>query len=237
MASKVKSDIKTPVLKGQEAEEKILEYLKQMNRPYGAVDVAANLKGAVPKTATQKILVALAEKGDLVQKIYGKTTFFVYDQSKINSLPKEKIDELKAEVNGVEEENKLLMAEVKSLTTDLTKIKSTPTDEEIEAQISSVKASIEQISKSLQPLRSGAPPISAEERNQIYADWARWRADWVRRRKIFATFWEIVSDPIPPQDANDLEENLGIERDTPEHLALEQSTFCQPLNPLKRKRS
>jgi 26S proteasome regulatory subunit, ATPase 3, interacting protein len=43
-----------------------------MNRPYGAVDVSANLKGAVPKTATQKILVALAEKGELVQKTYGR---------------------------------------------------------------------------------------------------------------------------------------------------------------------
>lgn len=42
-----------------------------MNRPYGAVDVAANLKGAVPKSATQKILAALAEKGELVQKNYG----------------------------------------------------------------------------------------------------------------------------------------------------------------------
>lgn len=45
-----------------------------MNRPYGAVDVAANLKGAVPKTAVQKILVSLAEKGELVQKIYGKSS-------------------------------------------------------------------------------------------------------------------------------------------------------------------
>jgi hypothetical protein len=42
-----------------------------MNRPYGAVDVSANLKGAVPKTAAQKILAALAEKGELVQKTYG----------------------------------------------------------------------------------------------------------------------------------------------------------------------
>ena len=70
------------------AEDKVLEYIKrvksisrsslthltsitQMNRPFGAVDVSANLKGAVPKTATQKILVALAEKGELVQKTYG----------------------------------------------------------------------------------------------------------------------------------------------------------------------
>jgi 26S proteasome regulatory subunit (ATPase 3-interacting protein) len=43
-----------------------------MNRPYGAVDVSANLKGAVPKTAAQKILVALAEKGELTQKAYGE---------------------------------------------------------------------------------------------------------------------------------------------------------------------
>ena len=42
-----------------------------MNRPFGAVDVSANLKGAVPKTATQKILAALAEKGEITQKPYG----------------------------------------------------------------------------------------------------------------------------------------------------------------------
>jgi hypothetical protein len=45
-----------------------------MNRPYGAVDVSANLKGAVPKTAAQKILAALAERGELVQKTYGAHT-------------------------------------------------------------------------------------------------------------------------------------------------------------------
>jgi hypothetical protein len=52
-----------------------------MNRPYGAVDVAANLKGAVPKATTQKILVALAEKGELVQKVYGgpsRPTGYIY---------------------------------------------------------------------------------------------------------------------------------------------------------------
>ena len=46
-----------------------------MNRPFGAVDVAPNLKGAVPKATTQKILVALAEKGEIVQKAYGVYKF------------------------------------------------------------------------------------------------------------------------------------------------------------------
>ena len=46
-----------------------------MNRPFGAVDVCANLKGAVPKTATQKILAGLAEKGEITQKAYGMLLF------------------------------------------------------------------------------------------------------------------------------------------------------------------
>ena len=49
----------------------MLTSITQMNRPFGAVDVAANLKGAIPKTAAQKILVSLAEKGKITQKVYG----------------------------------------------------------------------------------------------------------------------------------------------------------------------
>jgi hypothetical protein len=63
-----------------------------MNRPFGAVDVAANLKGAVPKATTQKILVALAEKGEVVQKTYGtyrsvtKTFSYIQNKSRENEL-------------------------------------------------------------------------------------------------------------------------------------------------------
>lgn len=109
-----------------------------MNRPFGAVDVAANLKGAVPKTATQKILVALAEKGELVQKTYGmclfsfalmtlvgymlyacdcmlgKTTFFVANQANLDAMPAEKLKALEDEHKAIEEANKALAAEVKA---------------------------------------------------------------------------------------------------------------------------
>ena len=46
------------------------------------MDVCANLKGAVPKTATQKILLALADKGDITKKEYGEpihSMLYVYD--------------------------------------------------------------------------------------------------------------------------------------------------------------
>ncbi|KJA20011.1 hypothetical protein HYPSUDRAFT_68780 [Hypholoma sublateritium FD-334 SS-4] len=238
MSSKPKTEPKAAILKGQEAEDRVLEYVKRMNRPYGAVDVAANLKGAVPKTATQKILVALAEKGELVQKVYGKTTFFVYNQAKIDCLPQEKIAALNTELGQVEDENKELAAEGKRLAGELAKIKATPTDDELDNQIAGVKASISQAAKTLEPLRSGAPPISAAQLEQIYADWNKWRPEWVRRRKVFMSFWQLATDSLPPQDARDLEEDLGIEKDTPEHSVLEQGPLCRQTqaNSLKRKR-
>ncbi|CAA7259151.1 unnamed protein product [Cyclocybe aegerita] len=94
-----------------------------------------------------------------------------------------------------------------------------------------------QMMASLQPLRSGAPPVSAEERARVYADWEKWRPEWIKRRKVFTTLWQLATDPLPPQDAKNLEDDLGIERDSPEHAALEKGPLCaQAINPLKRKR-
>jgi len=123
-----------------------------MNRPYGAVDVAANLKGAVPKATTQKILVALAEKGQLVQKTYGKakdypiyasyftvllgkTTFFVINQSNIESVPTEGLAALEAEWRTIEEQNKILAADLRDLNAELSKLKSEPDDHRLNVQI------------------------------------------------------------------------------------------------------
>ena len=50
-----------------------------------------------------------------IHPIPGKSTFFVYSQSKIENLPAEKLATLDAQLKDVEEENKLLTAEVKSL--------------------------------------------------------------------------------------------------------------------------
>lgn len=114
-----------------------------MNRPYGAVDVAANLKGAVPKAATQKILLALAEKGELVQKIYGlslsgiasngawskfsgKTTFFVANQAKIDALSPDQIHTSEEELKLLDEENKAFAAQIKTATTGRSYLTSIP---------------------------------------------------------------------------------------------------------------
>ncbi|KAF8348192.1 hypothetical protein F5887DRAFT_952569 [Amanita rubescens] len=210
MSSKAKSDVK--VLKGQEAEDKVLEYLKKMNRPYGAVDAAV-----------QKILVSLAERGELVQKTYGKMTFFVANQAKIESLPAEMIASLEAEIKTVKEENASLALEAKAKTA---------------VNLIAPGIAIDETLNRLGPLRTGAPLISPEERKQIQGEWLKWRAEWVRRRKVFMTFWQLVTDALTPQDAERLADELGIEWDSGEHAALERTALCERkvTGILKRKR-
>ncbi|KAI6154701.1 TBPIP-domain-containing protein [Pisolithus tinctorius] len=240
MASKAKNpDVK--VLKGQEAEDAVLQYMKKMNRPFGAVDISANLKGAVPKTLTAKILVALTEKGEIVQKTYGKTNFYVVNQAKVETLPQEELQGLEAECKSVEDDNSALSAQVKQLTTELAKLKSTPTDSDIDEQLAEAEVTTQKLLESLTPLRTGQPMTSAEDMARIDVDWARWRSEWIRRRKIFNAFWQIATDALSPQDAAALAEDLGIEFDGPEHVELEKGPLCAPVKPsnrtnLKRKR-
>ncbi|KAJ7039187.1 TBPIP-domain-containing protein [Mycena alexandri] len=232
--AKTKSDVK--VVKGQDAEDLVLDYVKRMNRPYGAVDVSANLKGAVPKTAVQKILLALAEKGELVQKTYGKTSFFVANQANIEAISAERFAALEEECKTIEDENKLIGVEVKTLGSELAKLRATPTDAELDVQISELTEAIKKADAQLQPLRSGAPLISAEDLEQVDADWVKWRDEWVRRKKIFNDFWQIATDSLTTQDALTLAEDLGIEQDTNEHSAVERGPLGTAQKFLKRKR-
>ncbi|KAI0635495.1 TBPIP-domain-containing protein [Trametes polyzona] len=237
MASKAKAaDPKLVVLKGKEAEDKVLEYIRKMNRPFGAVDVSANLKGAVPKAATQKIMVALAEKGDLVQKTYGKTTFFVANQANLEDIPSDRLAALEADVKRIDEHNKSLGADLKSVAAELAKLKSTPTDKELAVEVKKAAELVHKARGHLEPLRAGTPLISAEENAQLDADWTRWRNEWVRRRKVFNTFWSLATDALPPQQATELADDLGLEYDTAEHGALERGTLCAAGSVLGKRR-
>lgn len=51
------------------------------------------------------------------------------------------------------------------------------------------------------------------------------------------SLWQIATDPLPPQDAACLSEDLGIEMDTDEHISVEKGPLCAPKTTLlKRKR-
>ncbi|PAV23331.1 TBPIP-domain-containing [Pyrrhoderma noxium] len=226
---------KAQVLKGQEAEDAILSYLKKMNRPFGAVDVAANLKGAVPKSTTQKILATLAEKGEITQKPYGKTVFYVAKQSDLEDIPPEKLADLESEYKDLEEDIRGLQEDVKRANSELNKLKGTPTDEDLDAQLKDINNAVQKTLNYLNPLRTGTSTLlTADEMDKLDSKWTNWRAEWIKRHRIYNNLWHIISDSIPPQAADELKEELGIEEDTDEHHDIERGPLCSSI-PSKRR--
>ncbi|KAH7106228.1 TBPIP-domain-containing protein [Auriculariales sp. MPI-PUGE-AT-0066] len=216
------ADKKVQVLKGQEAEDTVLKYLKRINRPYGAADVSANLKGAVTKPATQKILAALAEKNLITQKAYGKTNIYLARQDELEDMPPEKLQQMQVEHEELMHQVKARAAEAKQLNQDLVKIRSTPTDDDLRVGIVDAKMQNEEFELKLAGLRTGAAPVSEEELAALDAEWDKWRGEWVRRKKVWKEIWFLLTEALTPHEAHDLEESLGLEQDSEELAAVEK---------------
>ena len=100
--------------------------------------------------------------------------------------------------------------------------------------------------------------VSAEETAQLDKDWEKWRKEWVRRRKVFHTytpfslfdhavthancyrvdvrFWSMTIDALTPQQATELSDDLGVELDSPEHVAVERGSLCAAASVLGKRR-
>ncbi|KAG8809271.1 hypothetical protein FRC18_004633 [Serendipita sp. 400] len=208
-------------LKGKEAEDRVIGYLKEMNRPFGAADISANIKSVVSKPAVQKILVAAAERGEVTQKAYGKVLLFVANQSNLEDMAPDRVQELTNEVDVLTESNKVLSAKSKSLTQDLNKIKSTPTNEDLATSLNSAREQVNIALAQLHPLRQGAPAVTQAELDQMEYNWKKYRAEWIIRKKIFREVWTTFTGDMAPSEVTELAEDLGVEWDSEEHVALE----------------
>ncbi|KAG8864934.1 hypothetical protein FRB96_003521 [Tulasnella sp. 330] len=202
-------------LKGKEAEERILKYMKEANRPYGAADVSANIKGVVSKPATQKILALLAERGLITQKTYGKTSYYVANQSDCDELSSEQFDALEGQIKALEEEVKDLTAKQKQLNSELKEVRSTPKDAELDASNLKMESQIEGLEKALEPLRAGAVPISEAEVLKLEQDWMKWKIEWVSRKKVFKAAWGTATESLDSNEGIELADQLGQSRMLP----------------------
>ncbi|KAG8890331.1 hypothetical protein FRB98_009399 [Tulasnella sp. 332] len=191
-------------LKGKEAEERILKYMKEANRPYGAADVSANIKGVVSKPATQKILALLAERGLITQKTYD-----------CDELSSEQFDALEGQIKALEEEVKDLTAKQKQLNSELKEVRSTPKDAELDASNLKMESQIEGLEKALEPLRAGAVPISEAEVLKLEQDWMKWKIEWVSRKKVFKAAWGTATESLDSNEGIELADQLGQSRMLP----------------------
>ncbi|ORX34637.1 Tat binding protein 1-interacting protein-domain-containing protein [Kockovaella imperatae] len=227
-----KAAAKEKAVKGDEAEELVLQYLKSTNRPYASADVSANLKGKVPKPAAQKILTTLAEKGSLTMKTYGKQTIFVYDQSHLTALSKEDLAALDIEIKQTSADLESTRKTLRSVQSDLSAQESQPKTKDLEGEIALVEADNASSLRVLLPLRGTGEgpkvePMSAEEIKKVDALFLKWRKEWINRRKVYKELLGLLQDAGQVRDKMIFEDEQGISPDDEVAREVENGEFCQ----------
>ncbi|GHJ89156.1 hypothetical protein NliqN6_5558 [Naganishia liquefaciens] len=230
--------VKEKAVKGDEAEDIVLQYMKSVNRPYASTDVSANLKNKVTKANAQKVLQSLADKGSLTMKMYGKQSIFVYNQEYLETMPAGAIAALEAELKFVKEDLEGSRKSLKALTNEISIRIAEPKTEEIEGEIEQVEAQNAIALKHLIPLRNasdgktpgenGEWPIGKEQLDALNAEWSKWRKEWISRRKVYQALLDVVQPDLAGASRLSFEEEIGVDQDPDELKALEASDLCKP---------
>ncbi|OCF71233.1 hypothetical protein I204_08186 [Kwoniella mangroviensis CBS 8886] len=228
-----KKEVKEKQVKGDEAEEMVLNYMKETNRPYANADVSANLKNRVPKAAAVKVLATLAEKGQLTVKPYGKQLIYLYNQSLLDVLAPEELASLDEEIKETKSELEEKRKELKNLQSGLASKEALPKTKDLAKEIEKVKADNEITLKALAPFRSTSDgeaainPLSAEETKKIDMEFTKWRKEWVDRRKIYKELLGMLTDGGQIDNVQSFEEDQGITPDDDDAKKVEQGEFVK----------
>ncbi|CAG8484879.1 11329_t:CDS:2 [Paraglomus occultum] len=202
---------KTPSAKA-DGEQLVVDYLRKQNRPYSATDIVNNLHGAITKTVAQKALNALAEKGEVTHKPYGKQSVYVINQNQFE-LPSSddlasmdvKIDTLKTEIMEYTEKNKQLQSVLNGLNNSLT-------NEQIKERLKTLEDENKRNEERLNILRSGTKQVSSDDKKRIDASYEMNRKFWKQRKKLFDDIFKTLMEYIPQKPQEFIEE-IGIEED------------------------
>ncbi|WWC66887.1 uncharacterized protein I206_100794 [Kwoniella pini CBS 10737] len=235
-----KKEVKEKQVKGDQAEEMVLAYMKETNRPFANADVSANLKNRVPKAAAVKVLATLAEKGQLTVKPYGKQLIYLYNQSLLEVLDPKELASLDKEIKEIKEQLEEKRKELKSLQLDLSSKEALPKTKDLAKEIERVQAENDITLKALAPFRSTSNgeaainPMSAEETKKIDNDFNKWRKEWTDRRKIYKELLGMLTDGGQIDNTTQFEEDQGIVRDDDEAIEVEKGEFVALSTPIRQ---
>ncbi|WVQ80354.1 hypothetical protein IAT38_002459 [Cryptococcus sp. DSM 104549] len=227
-------EVKEKPIKGDQAEEMVLSYMRDMNRPFASADVTANLKNKVPKTVAVKCLATLAEKGQLTVKPYGKQLIYLYNQSLLDVLAPAQLGDLDGQIKATQGQLEERRKELRSLQSELSAKEALPKTEELDKEIARIQAENDITLRALLPFRGTADaqatvaPMSADDTAKIDKEFTRWRKEWVDRRKVYKDLLGMLSEGGQVQSVSAFEEDQGITPDDEEALAVEQGEFCKP---------
>ncbi|KAK9717705.1 hypothetical protein K7432_006028 [Basidiobolus ranarum] len=195
-----------------DVEQTVLDYLRKTNRPYSATDVFNNLHGAVGKTAVQKILTQLVEKEEIIGKAYGKQWVYCISQDKFETPSQEDLNEMDKSIEEIKQKVAQEKEKNKQLTSVLSGLNNSLTNEEIEEKLSLLEAENKKYEERLANLREGGKQMTLEDKKKIDNEYENNRKIWKTRKRMFNDIFNTITEFMPGKP-KDLMEEQGIETD------------------------
>ncbi|XP_048000880.1 homologous-pairing protein 2 homolog [Leguminivora glycinivorella] len=193
------------------ANEAVLKYLVDTNRPYSCADVTVNLRGAFTKSAVQKALDYLSENAKIRCKLYGKQKVYAAIQPE-NVVEEGDTEDYDAQCKSITEELLEKSNTLKTTEINLKTILSAPTTDSAKSQIEELKRRIEGFENKLKVLSTSTNIISAEEKTAIMSQHEKFLKEYRKRKRISSDIIEAVLEGYPKSKKSFLEE-LCIETD------------------------
>ncbi|XP_049810418.1 homologous-pairing protein 2 homolog [Schistocerca nitens] len=196
------------------ASEAVLKYLRDQNRPYSANDIFMNLHKEFGKTAIQKALDELTEKGKLKEKIYGKQKVYAIeqvDEGNSEDMNKE-LSDLDKEIAKVSDELQSAEQQLRAHESLLQKLLTTLTTEDAVKEKSLLEEKVSKLTEKLEQLSKNAVPISKKERDKIVNLREKNVKEWRKRKSLCMDIVNSILEGYP-KDKKSLLEEIGIETD------------------------
>ncbi|KAK7792377.1 hypothetical protein R5R35_007729 [Gryllus longicercus] len=196
------------------ADEAVLKYLVTQNRPYSANDIFMNLHKEYGKTAVQKSLDVLVEKGSIKEKVYGKQKVYSVQQKMgISSDEVSKVlEDLDKRIGQASEKLSLVEQELHTSEALLRNLVSSPTTENAIKDLDVLQNKVDKLKEKLKNLSQTSVPISKKDFEETKKEHERMTKEW-RKRK--STCMSIVNSILEsyPKTKKELLDDIGIETD------------------------
>ncbi len=162
----------------------VREYLESTNRPYSTINIFDNLHGAVKKASLQRVLDALAEEGQINEKVCGKSKVYWALQDQYGDITSQVLASLRAEVLALEAKASEAEGERAAMAARVAALEAEPSDEDLEKQLQAEAAEIKSLEDRYAAVVAAADGVvvTAATKDTLVADGKRYRKRWSELR-------------------------------------------------------
>lgn len=187
----------------------------------------------VKKTAVERSLASLVEKGSVSKKEYGKAKIFILRQDKIDLPDPEEVSRLDAEVNTLTAELTDVTERNENLQSALTALKQEYTLDQAKARDGHLADELARKEEKRSTLGDGSKLMTKEDKLKLENDYYNIRALWKKYMRIVTEIVNQIGEAMGKKNS-ELFEDMGIETD--ESVNIKISDFPDIQNPMKVRR-